>query len=178
MASVNRVNFLSQSSIGFLCKPRNISLILSSIFSSIIFFPYVSLNEYLTPLFLQFPWILRGWDLSRHAGPLSSQAIAAVSGFLSRWYRDLWLSFEAFPRGLPTGLSHVPLWFELILGVKVEAVQGNQVPLEWTETFGGLLEWWHDPLSSSRHSCWERLLLRCDGNARNPFPTEQGILLP
>ena len=30
----------------------------------------------------------------------------------------------------------MPLWFELILGVKVEAVQGNQVPLKWTETFG------------------------------------------
>ena len=50
----------------------------------------------------------------------------------------------AFPRGFPTGLSHVPLWWESILGVKVEAVQGKQVPLEWTETSGGLLEWWHD----------------------------------
>ena len=30
------------------------------------------------------------------------------------------------------------------LGVKVEAVQGKQVPLEWTETSRGLLEWWHD----------------------------------
>ena len=28
--------------------------------------------------------------------------------------------------------------------MKVEAVQGKQVPLEWTETPGGLLEWWHD----------------------------------
>ena len=25
------------------------------------------------------------------------------------------------------------------------AVQGKQVPLEWTDTSGGLLEWWHDP---------------------------------
>ena len=31
-----------------------------------------------------------------------------------------------------------------ILGVKVEAVQGKQLPLEWTETSGGLWEWWHD----------------------------------
>ena len=46
----------------------------------------------------------------------------------------------AFPRGFPTGLSQVPPWCESILGVNVEAVQGNQVPLEWTETFGGLLE--------------------------------------
>ena len=59
----------------------------------------------------------------------------------------------AFPPGFPTGLSHVPPWCESILSVKKKAVQGNQVPLEWTETFGGLLEWWHDPLSSSRHSC-------------------------
>ena len=34
-------------------------------------------------------------------------------------------------------LSHMPPWCESILGMKVEAVQGNQVPLEWTETFGG-----------------------------------------
>ena len=32
-----------------------------------------------------------------------------------------------------------------ILGLKVEAVQGKQVSLEWTETSGGLWEWWHDP---------------------------------
>ena len=31
------------------------------------------------------------------------------------------------------------------LGVKVEAVQGKQVPLAWTETSGELLVWWHDP---------------------------------
>ena len=30
------------------------------------------------------------------------------------------------------------------------------------------------PWSSSRLSCGERLLLRCDGNARNSFPTTQG----
>ena len=29
--------------------------------------------------------------------------------------------------------------------LKVEAVQGKQFSLEWTETFGGLWEWWHDP---------------------------------
>ena len=62
-----------------------------------------------------------------------------VRGFLSR------LSNEAFPRGFPTGLSHVPQWCESILSLKVEAVQGKQVSLEWTETSGGLWEWWHDP---------------------------------
>ena len=33
------------------------------------------------------------------------------------------LSLEAFQRGFPTGLSHVPPWCESILGLKVEAVQ-------------------------------------------------------
>ena len=42
-------------------------------------------------------------------------------------------------------LSHVPPWCESILGLKVEAVKGKQVSLEWTEKFGGLYEWWHDP---------------------------------
>ena len=80
-----------------------------------------------------------------HARALSSRAVAAVSRFPSRVSRDLWLSLEAFPRGFPTGLSHVPPWCESILGLKVEAVQGKQVSLEWTETTGGLWEWWHDP---------------------------------
>ena len=34
----------------------------------------------------------------------------------------------AFPRGFPTGLSHVPPWCESILGLKVEAVQENRFP--------------------------------------------------
>ena len=80
-----------------------------------------------------------------HARALSSRAVAAVSRFRSSGSRDLWLSLEAFPRGFPTGLSHVPPWCESILGLKVEAVQGKQVSLEWTETSGGLWEWWHDP---------------------------------
>ena len=72
-----------------------------------------------------------------------------MSLFPSRGSRNLWLSLEAFPRGFargfPTGLSHVPPWCESILGLKVEAEQGKQVSLEWTETSGGLWEWWHDP---------------------------------
>ena len=39
----------------------------------------------------------------------------------------------------------MPPWCESILGWKVEAVQGKLVSLEWTETSGGLWEWWHDP---------------------------------
>ena len=80
-----------------------------------------------------------------HARAISSRAVAAVSPFPSRGSRDLWLSLEAFPRGFPTGLSHVPPWCDSILGLKVEAVQGKQVSLEWTETSAGLWEWWHDP---------------------------------
>ena len=71
-----------------------------------------------------------------HARAISSRAVAAVSRFPSRGSRDLWLSLEAFPRGFPTGLSHVPPWCESILGLKVEAVQGKPVSLKWTENSG------------------------------------------
>ena len=49
VATVNRANFLSRSFIGSLCKPRDISLFLSSIFLSTTFFPYISLNQSPTP---------------------------------------------------------------------------------------------------------------------------------
>ena len=62
-----------------------------------------------------------------------------ICGFPSRF------TLKAFPRGFPTGLSHVPPWCESIVGLKVEAVQGKEVSLEWTETSGGLWEWWYDP---------------------------------
>ena len=100
-------------------------------------------------------WILGYfWSLPRRASPrlewwharaLSSRAVAAVSRFPLLGSRDLWLSLEAFPRGFPTGLSHVPPWCESILGLKVDGVQGKQFSLEWTETSGGLWECWHDP---------------------------------
>ena len=100
-------------------------------------------------------WILGYfWSLPRgvsprlkwgHARVLSSRPEAAVSRFPSRGSKHLSLSLEAFPPGFPTGLSHVPPWCESILGLKVEAVQGKQVSLEWTETSGGLWGWWHDP---------------------------------
>ena len=91
-------------------------------------------------------WILGYfWSLSRgvsprlewgHARALSSRAIAAVSRFPSHGSTSLWLSLEAFPRGFPTGLSHVPPCCESILGLKVEAVQGKQGSLESSETSG------------------------------------------
>ena len=77
-----------------------------------------------------------------NARPLSSRAVAAGSPFPSRGSRDQGLCLEAFPRGFPTRLSHRAFprgpWCELILGLKVEAMQGKQ-------TSGGLWEWWHDP---------------------------------
>ena len=108
-----------------------------------------------------------------HAPALSSRAVAAVSRFTSGGSRDLWLSLEAFPRGLPTGLSHVPPWGESILGLKVEAVQGNMISwngLRHLWALGMVTRHW----SFSRLSCRERLLLRCDGNAGNSFPSTQG----
>ena len=80
-----------------------------------------------------------------HEHAISSHAVAAVSRFPLRGPRDLWLSLESFPRGFPTGLSHVSRWCESILGMKAKAVQGKQVPVERTEISGGDLEWWHDP---------------------------------
>ena len=77
-------------------------------------------------------------ELKQHCGA-SLCVDQGISGFPSR------ISHEAFPRGFPTWLSHLPPWYESILGLKVEAVQGKQVSLEWTETSGGLWESWHDP---------------------------------
>ena len=70
-------------------------------------------------------------------------------------------------------MSHLAPWSEWILGLKVEAVQGKQVSLEWPETSGvsGNVA---RPWSSSRLSGGECLLLRCEGNAGNSFPSTQG----
>ena len=75
-----------------------------------------------------------------HARALSSRAVAAVSRFPSRGSRNLWLSPKAFPRGFPTGLSHVLPCCVSFLGLKVEEEQGKKVSLEWTVTCGGLWE--------------------------------------
>ena len=63
-------------------------------------------------------WIL-GLLLESPQGSQSSSRIGACTcaflpscscsvAFPSRGSRDLWLPLEAFPRGFPTGLSHVP----------------------------------------------------------------------
>ena len=46
------------------------------------------------------------------------------------------LSHEAFPRGFPTGLSHVPPGCVSILGLKVEALQGKQFPWNGLRNLG------------------------------------------
>ena len=80
-------------------------------------------------------------------GSQSSYRVGAWTGaFLPSCSSSVTLPFAwikgsvAFPRGFPTGLSPVPPWCESILGLKVEAVQGKHVSLEWTETSGGLWE--------------------------------------
>ena len=91
---------------------------------------------------LQCKWILGYfWSLPRgvsprlewgHARAHSSRAVAAVSRYPSGGSWDLWLSLEAFPeaftRGFPTGLSHVPPWCESILGLKVEQCRETSFP--------------------------------------------------
>ena len=67
----------------------------------------------------------------------------------------------------------MPPWCESILGLKVQAVQGKQISLDVRRPLvvsgkGGT------NLESSRLSCGECLLLRCEGNAGNSFPTTQG----
>ena len=81
-------------------------------------------------------------------GSQSSSGVGAcMCAFLPSCSSSVTLPFAwikgsvAFPRGFPTGLSHVPPWCESILVLKVETVQGKQVSLEWTEKSGGLWEW-------------------------------------
>ena len=72
----------------------------------------------------------------------SSRVGACTCAFLPSCSSSVTLPFAwikgsvAFPRGFPTGMSHVPQSCESILGLKDEAVQGKQGSLEWTETLG------------------------------------------
>ena len=129
-------------------------------------------------------WVF--WSLTRgvspclewgHARALSCRAVAAVSRFPSRGSRDQGLSLEAFPPDFPTGMSHVPPWCESILGLKVEAVQGKQVSLEWTDTSGVLWEC-GTTLEFLSPFLWERLLLSCEGNAGDSFPNNRERIPP
>ena len=108
-----------------------------------------------------------------HARALSSRAVAALSRFPSCGSRDLWLSIKAFPRGFPTGLSHVPPWCESILGLKVKPVQGKQVSLEWTETSEGLWEC-GTTLEFLSPILWRAPPLEMRRERREFFPNTQG----
>ena len=90
-----------------------------------------------------------------------------ICGFPSR------LSHETFPRGFPTGLSHVPPWCESILGLKDKTVQEKQVSLEWTRYLGDSGNG-GTTLQFLLPFLWRAPPLEMLGNARNSFPTAQG----
>ena len=64
----------------------------------------------------------------------SSRVGACTCAFLPSCSSSVTLPFAwikgsvAFPRGFPTGISHVPQSCESILGLKVESVRGNRFP--------------------------------------------------
>ena len=90
-----------------------------------------------------------------------------------RGSRDLWLSVEAFQRDFPTGLSHVPPCCVSILGLKVKALQGKQVSLEWTEISGGLWEW-GTTLDFLSPFLWRAPALEMRRERREFFPEHAG----
>ena len=57
--------------------------------------------------------------------------------------------------------------------MKVEAVQGKQVSLEWTETSGGLWEWWHVEQPCGKAS-WESLEGKPRAKATDPLIHDKG----
>ena len=88
----------------------------------------------------------------------------------------------AFPRGFPTRLSHeafpqgCPTCHRSVVVPRRESrgsagkTGSSGMDLEFWGTLGMVARPW----SSSRLSCGERLLLKCDGNEGNSFPTKQG----
>ena len=83
----------------------------------------------------------------------------------------------AFPRGFPTRLSHRAVPRATVVGV--DPRRENRGSAGKTSSSGmdrdiwGTLGMVARPWSSSRLSCGECLLLRCDGNAQNSFPNQQ-----
>ena len=98
---------------------------------------------------------IRGLLESPQGSQSSSRVGECTYAFLPSCSSSVTLPFArikgsvAFPRGFPTRLSHRAIpratGCESNLGLKVEAVQGKQVSLEWTETSWGLWEGWRDP---------------------------------
>ena len=89
-------------------------------------------------------------------------SVAFPRGFSTR------LSQEAFPQGCPTCHSGVSQYSAL----KSTQCRENRFPWNGLRHLGdsGMVA---RPWSSPRLSCGERLLVRCDGNAGNSFPTTQ-----
>ena len=118
----------------------------------------------------------------------SSRVGACTCAFLPSCSSSVTLPFAwikgsvAFPRGFPTRLSHEALpqgcptchrCVSRSSAGKSRQCRENRFP------WNGLRHLWYSgnvarPWCSSRLSCGERLLLRCDGNAGNSFPTTQG----
>ena len=128
-------------------------------------------------------WILGYvWSLPRgvshrlergHARALSSGAVTAGSRFPSRGLRDVWLSFEAFTRGLPTGLSHVPPWSESILGLKVEQCREYRFPWNGLRHLGDSGNG-GTTLEFLSPFLWRAPPLEMRREPGNSFPTTQG----
>ena len=78
------------------------------------------------------------------------------------------MPWTGFLKLAPCRQSHVPSCCELIIGLTVKLVQGNQVYLEWIETLGsfGMVARPLEFLATFK--------LRCDGNPGIPFLTKQG----
>ena len=120
----------------------------------------------------------------RPESPLGSQSSSRVGActcaFLPSYSSSVMLPFAwikgsvAFPRGFPTGLSHVPPWCESILDLKVESMLGKQVSLEWTETSGGLWEC-GTILEFLSPFLWRAPPLEMQRERREFFPDHQGM---
>ena len=114
----------------------------------------------------------------------SSRVGAFTCAFLPRCSSSVTLPFAwikgsvAFPLGFPTRLSHraVPRSTEVCVDPRVESrgsVGKTGFPgMDWD--IWGTLGMVARPWNSSCFSCGERLLLRCDGNAGNSFPSTRG----
>ena len=79
----------------------------------------------------------------------------------------------AFPRGFPTGLSHVPPWCEWILGFKFEAVQGNRFPWNGLRHLGDTGNG-GTTLKFLSPFLWRAVPLEMRRECRDSFPNTQG----
>ena len=93
------------------------------------------------------------------------------------WIKGSELSLEAFPRGFPTGRSHVPPWCESILGLKVEAVQGKQIPWNGRRHLGDSGNG-GTTLEFLSHFLWRAPPRDMRRERRNSFPNTQGWIPP